>query len=74
MSWSESAHFANWLKRQPNAKIRARDANFVTLNDKLSMADLISIMYHGEDARALKALKMLRQHFEREMDHANPGY
>ena len=65
----ESVNFAHWLTVHGKPVIMPSEVK--TLKDimyRATDADLISILYHGKDELALKALKELKLRFEDEMN------
>lgn len=65
----ESDNFAHWLSVHGKPGIMPSEVK--TLKEvmyRATDADLISIMYHGRDELALKALKELKLRFEDEMN------
>ena len=64
-----SADFAYWLSIHGEPGILPNQSNSVELMlDRLSEADLISVMYNGNDELALKALKILKFRFDDELN------
>lgn len=67
---NQSRFFATWLHRQSQpGMLPTQWRSSVNILDRLSTADLISVMYNGDDAAALSALKILRNRFDDEMMH-----
>lgn len=65
---TESVTFAHWLGRQGEPAILPNQVNVVVnIVDRMDNGDLISVLYQGNDASALAALKVLRHRFEDEM-------
>ena len=65
----ESVNFAHWLTVHGKPGIMPSEVK--TLKEimyRATDADLISILYHGRDDLALKALKELKLRFEDEMN------
>ena len=64
----ESDNFAHWLSVHGKPSIMPSEVK--TLKEimyRTTDADLISILYHGRDDLALKALKVLKMRFQDEM-------
>jgi len=64
-----SADFAYWLSIHGEPSILPNQAKSVEhVMERLSEADLISVLYNGSDELALKALKILKFKFNDELE------
>lgn len=64
----ESYNFAHWLSVHGKPSMLPNEVKALTeIMFRATEADLISILYHGDDKLALKALKELKIRFEDEM-------
>jgi hypothetical protein len=64
-----SYHFAFWLAKQPKPGILPNQSKALTLiMDRATSADLISVLYNGDDSLAVKALRELQVRFLEEMN------
>lgn len=69
---NESTFFTYWLSIQNQPSILPNQTSSVALIlSRLHPADLISVLYHGDDKTSLKALKELRKRFTEELHLLN---
>lgn len=64
---SDSAFFAHWLGRQPEASILPNQVGVTThILERLDNGDLISVLYHAKGDLAVRALDELKKRYEGE--------
>lgn len=64
----ESHNFAHWMSVHGKPSLLPSEVKALTkIMFRATEADLISILYHGEDKLALEALKELKNRFTDEM-------
>ena len=67
-----SSFFASWLSKQKEPSILSNQVNAVgAVLDRMENADLISVMFNGDEWISLKALKILKARFEDELNFLN---
>ena len=71
----DSEYFVEWLAMQsPSGILPTQVAAVANIMDRLPTEDLITVMYHGNDEQAFKALNLLRTQFKASMEETHSAY
>jgi len=69
---SESYLFVHWLGKQAKSGLLSSQIkSVVNVIDRLDPADLIAVLYYGDEKLSLKAFDLLRKRFVDEMHFLN---